>query len=160
VAMAALSAGLDQIEKEDEPTLILFPDATSLPEPSQFYSLYNNALALCRKMRDRFTIIDTYTNNMATEIGDPYGIRELITSDLEEKKYGAAYFPYLETILNYSYDPEEISVTHQVVDASPVTEIVDEINDILSEANQIVANLPGSVTQFADADSSIQAGTD
>ena len=59
VTMAALNTGLQELEKEDEPTLILFPDATALPEAAEFYSIYNNALALCRKMRDRFTIIDT-----------------------------------------------------------------------------------------------------
>ncbi|WP_154857944.1 phage tail sheath family protein [Cyclobacterium xiamenense] len=160
VTLAALNAGLLELEKEDEPTLILFPDATALPEPSEFYSLYNNALAQCRKMRDRFTIVDTYTNTMETEISLETGVRELITSDLEEKKYGAVYFPYLETILNYQYNAEQIELTHSITDASPVSEILEELDDILGEAEGIVADLPADSTAFADADTSIQAGSD
>nr|MBI1230877.1 phage tail protein [Cytophagales bacterium] len=160
VTLGALNIGLEQLEKEDEPTLILFPDATRLPDATECYSLYNNALALCRKMRDRFTIIDTYTNHMATEIGAPTGVRESITSDLELKKYGAVYFPYLETILNYSYDPEEIIVNHRVIDSSPVTEILEEIDDILSEADAIIASFPTLITAFSDADTALQAGSD
>lgn len=160
VTLGALNSGLEQLEKEDEPTLILFPDATRLPDASECYSLYNNALALCRKMRDRFTIIDTFTNHMATEIGAPTGVRESITSDLELKKYGAVYFPYIETILNYSYDPEEVIVNHHVIDSSPVTEILEEIDDILSEADGIIAGFPGLITAFTDAETAIQSGTD
>lgn len=160
VTLGALNIGLEQLEKEDEPTLIVFPDATRLPDATECYSLYNNALALCRKMRDRFTIIDTYTNHMATEIGAPTGVRESITSDLELKKYGAVYFPYLETILNYSYDPEEIIVNHRVIDSSPVTEILEEIDDILSEADAIIASFPTLITAFSDADTALQAGSD
>ncbi|MDN3689956.1 phage tail sheath family protein [Cyclobacterium jeungdonense] len=160
VTLAALNVGLQELEKEDEPTLILFPDATSLPDASEFYSLYNNALALCRKMRDRFTILDTYTNNMETEISLETGIREMITSDLEQKKYGAAYFPYLETILNYEYDPEQIEITHIIADASPVSDILEEVDDILLEAEVIMSDLPADVTAFSDANTVIQAGTD
>ena len=160
VTMAALNTGLQELEKEDEPTLILFPDATALPEAAEFYSIYNNALALCRKMRDRFTIIDTYTNNMETEISLESGVRELITSDLEEKKYGAVYFPYLETILNYSYDPEQTEVTHLITDASPVSDILEEVDDILVEAESIITDLPTEVSAFSGADTAIQGGTD
>ncbi len=160
VALAALNVGLQELEKEDEPTLILFPDATSLPEPSEFYSLYNNALALCRKMRDRFTILDTYTNNMETEISLETGVRELITSDLQLKKYGAVYFPYLETILNYQYDPEQIEITHVISDASPVSDILEEVDDILLEAEVIMTDLPSEVTAFSDANTALQAETD
>ncbi|EPR71564.1 phage tail sheath family protein [Cyclobacterium qasimii] len=160
VTMAALNTGLQELEKEDEPTLILFPDATALPEAAEFYSIYNNALALCRKMRDRFTIIDTYTNNMETEISLESGVRELITSDLEEKKYGAVYFPYLETILNYSYDPEQTEVSHLITDASPVSDILEEVDDILVEAEGIITDLPTEVSGYDAANTAIQGGTD
>ena len=160
VTMAALNTGLQELEKEDEPTLILFPDATSLPEAAEFYSIYNNAMALCRKMRDRFTIIDTYTNNMETEISLESGVRELITSDIEEKKYGAVYFPYLETILNYSYDSEQTEVSHLITDASPVSDILEEVDDILVEAEGIMTDLPTEVSALTAADSALQGGTD
>ncbi|EON78215.1 Phage tail sheath protein FI [Lunatimonas lonarensis] len=160
VSRAALLSGLDAIEKEDEPTLLLFPDATSLPDSADFYAVYNSALSQCRKLRDRFTIIDTYTDHLATEIGAPEGVRDLITSDIEFRKYGAVYYPYLETILNYAYDPEEITINHVVVDSSPVTDILDEVDDIISEGDGIISSIPGLVTAFSDANTSLQADTD
>jgi phage tail sheath protein FI len=160
VSRAALISGLETIEKEDEPTLLLFPDATSLPDSADFYAVYNSALSQCRKLRDRFTIIDTYTDHLATEIGAPEGVRDLITSDIEFRKYGAVYYPYLETILNYAYDAEEITINHVVVDSSPVTDILDEVDDIISEGDVIISSIPGLVTAFSDANTSLQADTD
>ena len=38
-----LNDGLDLLKKEDEPTLLLFPDATAIADPNEFFALYNNA---------------------------------------------------------------------------------------------------------------------
>ncbi|WP_209328743.1 phage tail sheath family protein [Lunatimonas salinarum] len=160
VTRTALTAGLDALEKEDEPTLIVFPDATSLPDSADFYAVYNSALTQCRKLGDRFTIIDTYTDDLATEIGAPEGVRDLITSEIEYRKYGAVYYPYLETILNYAYDPEEIPINHTVVDSSPVTDILDEVDEIMSEADSIIAGITAQVTAFSDANADIQGQND
>jgi len=107
-----LNNGLDLLRKEDEPTLILFPDAVSLDADTTFYSLYNNALTQCKDLQDRFAIIDTYTQDEDVEMNDPEGVRNRITSDAEEKKYGGVYFPYLKTILNYEVDEAQVAITH------------------------------------------------
>ncbi|MCC5938895.1 MAG: phage tail protein [Lunatimonas sp.] len=157
VTRAALVTGLEALEKEDEPTLILFPDATSLPDSADFYAVYNSALTQCRKLGDRFAIIDTYTDHLATEIGAPEGVRDMITSEIEYRKYGAVYYPYLETILNYAYDPEEITISHTVVDSTPVTDILDEVDDIMSEGDGIIAGIPAQVAAITDANTALQA---
>lgn len=160
VTRAALIVGLEALEKEDEPTLIVFPDATSLPDSADCYAVYNSALAQCRKLGDRFTILDTYTDHLATEIGALEGVRDMISSEIEYRKYGAVYFPYLETILNYAYDPEEIIISHTVVDSTPVTDILDEVNDIMSEGDGIIAAMPTQITAFTDADTALQGMED
>jgi uncharacterized protein len=111
----ALKSGLKELERIDEPTLILFPDATKVASitTTDFYGLYNDALNQCKKLQDRFTIIDTLhydaTSPTDNNVND---LRNNISSEKDTIKYGAAYYPHLETILDYAYDPEEIILKH------------------------------------------------
>lgn len=122
VEFNALNDGLAKIRKVDEPTLLLFPDATSLPSDSDFYAIYENALTQCNELQDRFTIIDTFSDvEHATSLSDPDGvpygtldpdksIREGISMEKDYLKYGAVYYPFLETILDYRYDEGSIKI--------------------------------------------------
>ena len=93
------TAGLAVLEKEDEPTLILFPDAVLLTN-DKLYSLQQAALAQCAKLADRFAILDLYPKSSALpdlddtvqDFRDKVGIQNL--------HYGAAYAPYLRTNLS------------------------------------------------------------
>lgn len=109
--LADLEKGLKAIEKQDEPTLLLFPDATSLSDIN-FYSIYKSALAQCNKLQDRFTIIDTYNDNPITSLSyNPIEkLRNGINSDPVFLKYGAAYYPFLNTLLSYQYDDAAVDV--------------------------------------------------
>ncbi len=88
----SLLFGLKTLEKEDEPTLIVFPDAEYLGADA--YALYNQALDQAEELKDRFVIMD-----VVGTVGD---FRSGVTKAL---KYGAAYHPKLETVLTYNYDP-------------------------------------------------------
>jgi len=94
-------AALDTLEKEDEPTLIVMPDAAKL---SAAYDLFEKALDQAELMKDRFVIMDVLGES-ATAVND---FRDNVTSGPsgERLKYGAAYYPKLETVLTYSYDPK------------------------------------------------------
>jgi phage tail sheath protein FI len=89
-----LSAGLAAIEKYDEPTILLFPDAVNLAEP-EFYALQQAAISQCAKLQDRVTVLDLSENGTdsmdeaVTEFRDNIGISNL--------KYAAAYTPWLYT---------------------------------------------------------------
>ncbi|MCV9930359.1 phage tail sheath subtilisin-like domain-containing protein [Flavobacterium sp. LS1R49] len=140
-----LKAGLDLLKAEDEPTLILFPDAKALP-PDKFCPLYANALIQCHDMQDRFTIIDTQSS---TNIGaDSKALRDGLSLEKDYLKYGAAYYPYLETILNYRYNEDDILINHftNVPDAistasndidNSLLKISPTISSILSISNEI-----------------------
>ncbi|AZA57053.1 phage tail sheath family protein [Chryseobacterium shandongense] len=93
-------AGLDTLEKEDEPTLIVMPDAAKL---SAAYDLFEKALDQAELMKDRFVIMDVLGDTDAA-VSD---FRNNVTSGPsgERLKYGAAYYPKLETVLTYGYDP-------------------------------------------------------
>lgn len=104
-----LNTGLDKVRAEDEPTLLLFPDAKKLSEVD-FYALYGNALMQCNELQDRFTILDTHTS---TDVAaDAAALRNRISLGKDYLKYGASYYPYLNTILDYQYDEEAIVISH------------------------------------------------
>ncbi len=100
--IANYTAGLAAIAKEDEPTLLVFPDAQLLPQ-GDFYNLNGLALAQAADLKDRFVIMDVfnghldYTNPGNTNVIDDNanGFRMLIGNN--NLQYGAAYYPHLET---------------------------------------------------------------
>ena len=104
-------AALDAVGKEDEPTLIVFPDAPYLI-PATYYNLIVDALNQCVLLGDRFVIIDVINkeNDMAGSVAD---FRNIATTT-ENSKYGAAYFPNLLTSIPYNYDENSITVTGYV----------------------------------------------
>lgn len=154
-----LNVGLTLLAKEDEPTLIVFPDAKSLGSDSDFYSLYNNALTQCKNLQDRFTIIDTYTDDDDVEMNDPEGVRNRITSDSETKKYGAVYFPYLKTILNYSIDESQVAIAHTGgVSPAPIAQA--KINIALAELVILEAAKGALVTVISNSVTAIGAAAD
>ncbi len=103
---SGLLGGLKVLEKEDEPTLIVMPEATSLTTKSHFFDLMNESLTQCNKLMDRFAIMDIYKEDTAD-------FRNTIRSDLDFLKYGAAYHPWLETSLEFAYDEDSVTIgTH------------------------------------------------
>jgi len=118
VDQGELVEGLAKIRKEDEPTLLIFPSAINLPSDSDFWSVYDQALQQCNALQDRFAIIDTYRDEDYTEtasastVTPEEGLRNGITLGGDYLKYGAAYYPYLETILNYRFDEDTVNLTH------------------------------------------------
>ena len=99
-AHTTLEAGLEAIALEDEPTLLVFPDARGIDSETNFYNLYEAALTQCNTLQDRFTIIDVYSNAQ--------NLRDELSSDY--LKYGAAYYPDLQTSLSYTYNDEDVTV--------------------------------------------------
>ena len=103
-----LLGGLSILEKEDEPTIIVFPDTVELSN-NDYKDVFESALAQCKNLRDRFTILDLYddTGNVGNDISN---FRNTISSRSEFLKYGAAYYPRLLTSLNYFYDESKVKI--------------------------------------------------
>lgn len=161
-----LKAGLDELAKEDEPTLILFPDVYGLGGD---LTIYNLALAQCSKLQDRFLIMDVPQGTEASDSidTDALSFRELVIG--EYLQYGAAYYPDVRTTLSYEYDfassatvtqtfadPDGNSVTIADSTAYPdgfydgqTIEALEGLNkgvynDIIKEANKTKAVTPSS----------------
>ncbi len=125
------NGGLAELAKEDEPTLIVFPDATGVSTVANFYGLYQDALTQCQKLQDRFTILDTY--NQASGFADT--LRSNISMGTEYLKYGAVYYPWLRTILPYVYNESDVSIAHTETDPPVGTTSYDgdKLSDITAD---------------------------
>lgn len=91
---------LGLLEKEDEPTLILLTDAVKLAA-ADYHDLCQQVLQQCDKLHDRFAIFDV-------QAGDTKAFREGVGTNA--LMYGAAYYPYLLTTLNFSYNEEDVEI--------------------------------------------------
>lgn len=102
---------INSLEKVDEVTLVLFPDAAKLFTVSELGDIQKSALAHCAKMGDRFAILDISLKKEETE--DEDNQEEVLSSEklceqfrnnigTNNLSYGAAYYPYV--ITSYSKD--------------------------------------------------------
>jgi uncharacterized protein len=109
IEQAKLKAGLEAIAKEDEVTLIVFPESLSLVAADSA-GLYDEALAQCAKLQDRFVVMDA---SLDTAGGVFNAANEFRSTGIGSNnlKYGAAYGPRLQTIFDYDYDEESVQVT-------------------------------------------------
>lgn len=120
----SLKDGLDKVALEDEVTLIAFPDAVgTISDESTYYSLQQDALAQCRKLQDRFAVMDIYDDTVDGVDDFRSGIGN------NNLNYGAAYFPFLKTTLAYTYDDADISLAWDVAfdnTGDPLDDITNE----------------------------------
>lgn len=117
VSDADLKLGLKALESEDEPTMIVFPEAVKLGDGA-YFGLYQQALDQAAKLKDRFVIIDVKQNNTKAEDvenGDIKSFRDGAITNY--RNFGAAYYPYLDTTIDYNYFGKEnaISIVHNKI---------------------------------------------
>ncbi|MDT7828252.1 phage tail sheath C-terminal domain-containing protein [Pricia sp. S334] len=105
-----LKAGLNATEKVDEITLYVYPDAQGIADQANFYSLFKETLDMCVELKDRFAVIDIWQNEPITALNYLDFINGMRSANLGASedilKYGATYFPNVETQLNYYYGGE------------------------------------------------------
>ena len=104
-----LKAGIQALEKEDAPTILLFPDAVMMSvstrtvdvdDDAGLYELQQTALSQCAKLQDRVAVLDIKENiapgfdQAIQNFRDSVGINNL--------KYGAAYTPWIR----HTYTPD------------------------------------------------------
>jgi uncharacterized protein len=145
-----LREGLDVIQSEDEPTLILFPEAQSL-KIAEFAALHNGALAQCELLKDRFVIMDLHPGSVGS-MNDPGlilsdAVDEFRTDGIgnENLKYGAVYAPNIETNIAFVFDELTTKVIHSIngIISGPVP--MDSLKGVEEEmyerANSAIADL-------------------
>ena len=89
----AFIAGIKSLEKEQEPTLLVIPEAINMSKDN-CYETYQGMLSHCEKMKNRFAILDVYdgykdSNDVITDFRTMIGTNYL--------NCGASYYPWLNT---------------------------------------------------------------
>ena len=137
-------AGLEELKKEDEPTLILLTDATGLAV-DDYYALCQQALIQCNDLGDRFAILDVLDGDVAV-------FRDKIGND--NLKYGAAYHPYLSTTLNYQYQDEDIILDSGTMASikSDKTSLYNQLKTAMSQQRVILPPSPAVAGAYATVD--------
>jgi phage tail sheath protein FI len=145
-----LQAALATLEKVDEPTLLVFPEAQSLGI-ANFNTLEQAALDQCALLKDRFVIMDVHGG--ALSLSDPK--TNLLTAvasfrssgiGVNNLKYGAAYAPNLDTVLDYVIDETKTVVSHVINGAAAVDAKLDTLKDtnnaVYEGARAAIRDLP------------------
>jgi phage tail sheath protein FI len=104
--------GIEELEKADDPTLVVIPEATQLGK--DYGEIYQRALAHAFKMKDRFAILDTKIDGIKTSPSDitaesAKGLRDVVGTERLDR--GAAYYPDLITTLTHKIVTNKIDVT-------------------------------------------------
>jgi phage tail sheath protein FI len=108
-----LREGLDALALEDEPTLIVIPEAVRL-NATDYAALAQAVLDQCNRLRDRFAIFD---------LRDGEGPAPLRPADLATNRahfgnnhlrYGAAYYPFVRTAMSHYVREDQEAATSNV----------------------------------------------
>lgn len=107
-----IEAALTSLKKEDEPTMIVFTDMVSLTDADKFYALQIKALNQAAELKDRVAIVDVHLpasakgeaafGSVESDFRTKIGINSL--------SYGAAYYPWLRTTLDYYIDESAVAI--------------------------------------------------
>lgn len=135
---------IDTLRKEDEPTLIVIPEAQNLPADTDCYAAQAYAMTQCADLRlqDRFTIMDLFdTGATLTDSTSFTNAINKFRADFSTPypNYGAAYFPNLRTV--YPYDIDETKVILLNTLDGTATTLNNQTLNALSTANTAVYNL-------------------
>lgn len=98
--VAAYKKAIDSLQKEDEVTLLVLPDAVMVLGASSLGTVQDYALAHCGKMKDRFAILDV-KEETSDATKDSAAFRDALGSS--NLMYGAAYYPFLKSVYSHTF---------------------------------------------------------
>lgn len=123
ISADALKAGIETLLKEQEPTMVLCPEAVGIKDKELCYSVQTSMLSHCGyKMRSRVAILDIFDGykDRRDPSGDPVNeFREKIGSSFLD--FGAVYYPWLNTSIVQDRD-----LSFQNFKAESLKELLEE----------------------------------
>lgn len=108
ISNTALAAGLAALEKEDEPTILVVPEAVHLTAALR-KGIYDNMLAQAAKLQDRVALMDVIVDTTQTIKADSDDFRNDDVGP-DNLKYGMAYYPSLKTSLERYYSDGSVVI--------------------------------------------------
>ncbi|MCP4117482.1 MAG: phage tail protein [Desulfobacteraceae bacterium] len=135
-----IAGGLSVIAKEDEPTMLLFPDAVLLTG-TKLYDLQQIALKQAADLGDRFAILDLIENESITAKESYKAFRNAI--GINNLLYGAAYTPWLKAGLprevKYRYAKDSLKKYGGSVTLASLTE-EDEVKATILSLEHLIGD--------------------
>ena len=129
--------GIKALEKVDEPTILVFPDNSLLTTGTDFYSVYDEALAHCGSLMDRVGLFHV-------KEGDPHGSNFRSGTGIKDLKYGMAYSPWLRVNFpkNMTYRKFK-DVIHIGTTARKLVDLTDDtvIKTLVTEYEQVITDV-------------------
>ena len=120
IEKAKLTNGIDTLLKEQEPTLLVVPDAVLLTQ-ADCIAVQQAMLMHCGcKMKSRFAILDVWGGDRERQSpqGDPIqAFRDALGADF--LNYGAAYYPWVHTTLVEEKDIGESCIAQSKIELTP-----------------------------------------
>lgn len=134
--------GLDALEKYDEPTIILYPDAVKLNDADLYGDLQPATLKQCNDLMDRVAIFDLHED-------DPNGVTFRDKVGINYLKYGTAYTPWLKVSLDKTITYRDIkdviektaSVTlTSLTSDTNLKQLIDDLDAVIADVDTIAAD--------------------
>ena len=100
IVVGNLESGVNALEEEDEPTILVVPESVHL-SPTNRKTINDMLLAQCSKLQDRFAVMDAVVVSGNTVAQDATAYRAEVGSG--NLKYGASYYPSLKSSQNSYY---------------------------------------------------------
>ncbi len=164
--------GVPVAEEVDEVTLLVAPEVAELSNSADIRSVYDGMLAQCDKLKDRFAIFDVQDTNNPSADAALFRNSQISANFL---KYGAAYYPSINTILKRRYFGDDVIIDDLRTPAVYGSEPNDRLSTILGglgvHTTFAVTNPPAAsdtiaITAFSTSatlnagDDFLDAGTD
>lgn len=135
ISKTAFKTGLDELRKEDAPTILLFPDGVSLSD-ADLAEVQQAALLQCADLGDRVGLFDVRQNDsLGTNFRNNIGINNL--------KYGAVYSPWLKVNLPKAIKYTDVkSVVKRAGISVPLSGLTSdaEVQGLIAELEQAYAD--------------------
>ncbi len=157
IQKTGFETGIDKIESEDEPTILLFPDAVNL-DAADLHDLQIRALGQCNKLKDRVTLCDL--KNSGVFGTDVQTLRNSI--GINNLKYGAAYGPWIVANLPRMVSRRDLTLkrNNTVIDLKTLTTedaVLWNLYDVLN-SEAAVDSLKSGQTAAAGAGKTLEDG--
>lgn len=135
----ALLAGIDACQREDIITMLVSPDSVLVGKKDECYSLQQAMLMQCNKLQDRVTVLDIYDgyidrsdDDVVLNFRNGIGVNFL--------KYGAAYYPWIQTTFKTNFSFKNIVLKNQDGEEVQLESLVDDPS-LITQLNEVIADV-------------------
>ena len=180
---AKLEAGIKELEKELEPTMVVIPEAVLIKSSDDCYALQQAALKHCgQTMKNRMAILDIWGGYQESQGDDGCVATFRNKIGINDLMFGTAYYPWINTTIVQENDLSYVNVANpetliacitddlgginmtpdqrqkQIAEVQKITPLTKQFESIKGEEKaERTAKDAGATAQLADATNAVTA---